>query len=62
MKKFTQFESSIITACLNAGLSHDMSDIQAAIEAGKNPIFTPEYIQSVYADLIKKVEDMTKKK
>ena len=62
MKKFTKLESSIIISCLNNGLSSDMSDLQLAEEAGKNPLFTADYIQQLYVDLILKVEEMTKSK
>jgi hypothetical protein len=62
MKKFTKLESSIIVSCLNNGWTSDMSDLQLAEEAGKNPLFTAEYIQQLYVDLILKVEEMTAKK
>lgn len=62
MKKFTSYESAIIIACLNEGLLHDLADIKATEEAGRNPLFTAEYTQELYVDLIGKVEEMTKKK
>ena len=62
MTKFTKFESSIIITSLNQGMSNDLADIQLAEEAGKNPIFTADYIQQLYVDLMRKVEEMTKKK
>ena len=61
MKKFTKFERAIIINSLNIGLSSDLSDNQLVVEAGKNPIFTAEYIKMLYTDLMEKVEEMTKK-
>ena len=62
MKKFTKLESSIIVSCLNNGWTNDMKDLKAAEETGKNPLFTADYIQQLYVDLIIKVEEMTAKK
>jgi len=62
MKKFTKFESSIIISCLNNGLSSDLADIQLAEEAGKNPLFTADYIKMLYLDMKVKVDELTKKK
>ena len=62
MQKFTKFERSIIINALNLGLGFDLSENQAVVEAGKNPIMTADYIQMIYVDLICKVEEMTKKK
>jgi hypothetical protein len=55
-------ESAIIISCLNQGLTNDLKETQAVIDAGKNPIMTADYIQMIYVDLIGKVEEMTKKK
>jgi hypothetical protein len=62
MQKFTKMESAIIISCLNQGLTNDLKETQAVVEAGKNPIMTADYIQMIYVDLIGKVEEMTKKK
>ena len=62
MKKFTKLESSIIVSCLNQGMSNDLVGIIEAEKAGKNPLFTADYIQQLYVDLIIKVEEMTTKK
>ena len=62
MQKFTKFESSIIINSLNLGLSSDLKENQAVVDAGKNPIMTADYIQMIYVDLIEKVGEMTKKK
>jgi hypothetical protein len=62
MQKFTKRESGIIIASLEYGMSDALHDIQEGEEAGKTPLFTAEYIQMLYTDLIKKVEEMTKKK
>jgi hypothetical protein len=62
MQKFTKMESAIIISCLNQGLTNDLKETQAVIDAGKNPIMTADYIQMIYVDLIGKVEEMTKKK
>jgi hypothetical protein len=43
-------------------MATDLETIQKAEEAGKNPLFTADYIQQLYVDLIGKVEGMTKKK
>jgi hypothetical protein len=61
MEKFTKFESAIIIASLNSGMSNDLADIQKVQEAGKTPIFTAEYIQQTYADLIERVVKMSRK-
>ena len=62
MKKFTKMENAIISSCLSHGLSNDLKENQAVIDAGKNPIMTAEYIQMIYLDLQVKVDEMTKKK
>jgi len=62
MSKFTKFEGSVILQCLTNGLVADLETIQKAEEAGKNPLFTKEYIQTVYKELMERVEGMTKKK
>ena len=62
MKKFTKFESVVIISSLNQGMSNDLAGIIEAEKAGKNPIFTADYIQQLYVDLMQKVEEMTKKK
>ena len=62
MQKFNKFESAIIIASLNQGMSSDLASHQEVVEAGKNPIMTADYIKMTYRDLIKKVEEMTKKK
>ena len=62
MSKFTKFEGSVILQCLTNGMATDLETIQKAEEAGKNPLFTADYIQQLYVDLIGKVEGMTKKK
>jgi ABC-type uncharacterized transport system substrate-binding protein len=62
MQKFTKMESAIIISCLNQGLTNDLKETQAVVEAGKNPIMTADYIQMIYVDLIGKVKEMTKKK
>jgi hypothetical protein len=61
MEKFTKFESSIIIASLNNGMSNDLAGIQEAEEAGKTPLFTADYIQQTYVDLIERVEKMSRK-
>jgi hypothetical protein len=60
MKKFTKFERAIIINALNLGLGSDLSENQAVVESGKNPIMTADYIEMIYRDLVEKVEEMTK--
>jgi hypothetical protein len=62
MAKFNKYESGIIISSLNLAMTGNLSDIKAAEEAGKTPLFTAEYIQSTYAELIQRVEEMTAKK
>ena len=47
---------------LVGGLESDLKENQAVVESGRNPIMTADYIKMIYADLAKKVEEMTKKK
>jgi hypothetical protein len=61
MEKFTKFEGKTITAALNNAMSIDIASIQEAEEAGKNPIFTSDFIKQMYVDLIERVEKMTRK-
>ena len=61
MEKFTKFESGIIIASLNSGMSNDLAGIQLAEEAGKTPLFTEEYIKQTYEDLIQRIKEMSRK-
>ena len=61
MKKFTKFEGKTIVAALNLAMSDDLHDIQVLEESGKTPIFTADFIQQTYVDLIERVEKMTRK-
>ena len=62
MTKFTKFESATIIASLNNSKSADLGFHQKVVEAGRTPIMTTGYIEQTYAELIQKVEEMTKKK
>jgi len=62
MKKFTDYERSLIITCLNEGLSLDLAKHQEVEAAGKIPIMTAGFIKQTYQDLIEKVNEMTKKK
>ena len=62
MQKFTKLEKELIIGGLYLAMGSDLSDHQVVEESGKTPIFTAEYIQMIYKDLIEKVEGMTKKK
>jgi hypothetical protein len=62
MSKFTKLESAIIASCLKAGMVNDLVEIKKVEDAGKNPLFTKEYIESSYKELIEKVDGMTRKK
>lgn len=62
MKKFTKLEKELIIGGLYLAMGSDLSDHQVVEESGKTPIFTADYIQQLYVDLIGKVEEMTKKK
>jgi hypothetical protein len=62
MEKFTKLEKELIVAGLRLAMDSDLSKHQAMEESGKTPIFTVEYIESIYKELIEKVEKMTKKK
>lgn len=61
MQKFTKFESGIIIASLENGMSDSLHDVQEAEEAGKTPLFTAEYIQLTYEDLIQRIKEMSRK-
>ena len=61
MKKFTKFEKTVIVESLNSAKAADLVTMQEAIKAGKNPLFTTDYIEQAYADLIQKVKDLTRK-
>ena len=61
MKKFTKFEKAVIIESLNYAKASDLAKMQQAIMAGKNPLFTTDYIEQAYADLIQKVKDLTRK-
>jgi hypothetical protein len=62
MKKFTKFESAIIVSSLNNSMSHDLAVIQEGEKAGKNPLFTADYLTQTYLDLVQRVKEMTAKK
>jgi len=62
MKKFTKLEKELIIGGLYLAMGSDLSDHQVVEESGKTPIFTADYIQQLYVDLMQKVEEMTKKK
>jgi hypothetical protein len=62
MKKLSKFESAIIVSSLNNSLSHDLAVIQEGEKAGKNPLFTQDYLTQTYLDLIQRVKEMTKRK
>jgi hypothetical protein len=62
MTKFTKLEGAMLIDSLNRAMSEDMHDVQTIEESGKTPLFTVDYIQQTYVDLIGKVEEMTKKK
>ena len=61
MEKFTKFEGKTITSALNNAMSNDLNGILAAENAGKTPLFTADFIQQAYVDLIERVEKMTRK-
>ena len=61
MEKFTKFEGRTIIAALNNAMSNDLNGILAAEKAGRIPLFTPDFIQQAYVDLIERVEKMTRK-
>ena len=61
MEKFTKLESAIIIASLNNGMSNDLAEIQKVEDAGKTPIFTADFIRLTYADLIERIEKMSRK-
>ena len=61
MEKFTKFEGKTIIAALNNAMSNDLNGILAAEKAGKTPLFTADFIQQAYVDLIERVEKMTRK-
>ena len=60
MKKFTKLEKEMIIGGLYLAMGSDLSDHQVVEESGKTPIFTADYIEMMYKDLIEKVEEMTK--
>jgi len=62
MKKFTKFESAIIIDSLKFAKSTDLARMQEAVEAGKNPLFTTEYVEQTYDGLVEKVKESTAKK
>jgi hypothetical protein len=62
MKKFTKFESAIIIDSLKFAKSTDLAKMQEAVEAGKNPLFTAEYVEQTYDQLVEKVKESTVKK
>jgi len=62
MTKFTKLEKEMIIGGLYLAMGSDLSDHQVIEESGKTPIFTADYIEKIYKDLIEKVGDMTKKK
>ena len=62
MTKFTKLEREMIVGGLYLAMGSDLSDHQVVEESGKTPIFTAEYIERVYKELIEKVDEMTKKK
>jgi hypothetical protein len=61
MEKFTKYESAIIIASLNSGMSNDLAGIEKAEEAGKTPLFTAEYVQQTYEHLIERIQKMSRK-
>jgi hypothetical protein len=61
MKKLTKFESAIIIASLNNGMSNELAEIQKVEDAGITPIFTADFIRLTYADLIERIEKMSRK-
>jgi len=62
MAKFTKLESTIITACLEAGLVKDLEKIEEIEDSGRVSLFSAEYIRRMYEDTIKKVKENTRKK
>jgi hypothetical protein len=62
MKKFTKFESAIIVSSLNNSMATDLASMQEAEKAGKNPLFTTDYLEQTYLELIQRVKEMTAKK
>ena len=61
MEKFTKYESAIIIASLNSGMSNDLAGIKLAEEAGKTPLFTAEYVQQTYEHIIERIKEMSRK-
>ena len=47
---------------LNNSMSHDLAVVQEAEKAGKNPLFTADYLTQTYLDLVQRVKEMTAKK
>jgi len=56
MKKFTKLERELIIGGLYLAMGSDLSDHQVVEESGKTPIFTADYIEKIYKDLIEKVK------
>ena len=61
MEKFTKLESAIIIASLNQGMATDLAAHKEVEESGKTPIMTEGFIKQTYADLVERIQKMSRK-
>lgn len=62
MKKFNGFENWIITEAVNHFITLQEASVTAMEKQGKNSLFAPGYFTMVGKDLLRHVDDLTKKK
>jgi hypothetical protein len=61
MKKFNGFEGFLIKECLKKVMADMLAEIDKAEGNGKRPIMTAGFVMMTIEELVKKVEEMTKK-
>jgi hypothetical protein len=61
MKKFNEFEALLIKEGLNKVKEGMIAEVKEAEASGKTPIMTAGFVEMTVEELVKKVEEMTKK-
>ena len=61
MKKFNGFEGFLIKEGLKKVMADMIAEIEKAESNGKRPIMTAGFVEMTVEELVKKVEEMTRK-